>query len=56
MATGLDPTRLDNLFVIGVDEVRCEGALLPHAGVEPRHREVRLGPGGKGHCHAGLLR
>jgi transposase len=44
MATGLDPKHLDNLFVIGVDEVSCEGALLPHVGVEPRHGPVRLGP------------
>ena len=43
MATGLDPTRLDNLFVIGADEVSCEGSLLSHPGVEPRDRQVRLG-------------
>ena len=55
MATGFDPTRLDNLFVIGVDEGSCEGPLLPHAGVEPRHRPVRLGKGGKGHRRPGPL-
>jgi len=55
MATGLDPRRLDNLFVAGVDEVSWQGSFLPHLGIEQHHRQVRLGQGGEGHCHPGLL-
>ena len=33
----------------------AQGPLVSHPGLEPRHGQVRLGQGGQGHSHAGLL-
>ena len=41
---------------IGIDEISYRrGHFLPHPGLEQRHRQVRLGQGGEGHSHPGLL-
>ncbi len=50
VAEGLDPTRLDGLVRIGVDEVSSETPPpLPDPGHRPRGQEDRVGCTGQGH-------
>ena len=55
VATGLDPKRLENLLSRRRRGQLAQGPLLRHVGIEPRHRQVRLGQRGQGHRHAGLF-
>jgi transposase len=55
MATGLDPNRLDNLFVCGADEVSWRKGHSYLTLVSNNDTGIRLGRRGQGHVHPGLL-